>query len=240
MIKPDIWIKRKCTPPTHVIVDRADAPVVFVTPSDEDHLKILELRCDARNDRFIRSCVEGDLVSGDWEPMISPFEPGNVREVDGDRVISYGTSSYGYDVRLDTKFKIFTNINSGVIDPLSFDEEKCLVDHEGEYVIIPPNSYVLGNTVEVFNIPRNVMVVALGKSTYARAGAIVNVTPIEPEFKGQVVIEISNSTPLPMKIHARQGIAQFLFFESDEACEASYGDKNGKYQDQRGVVTPRM
>lgn len=239
MIKPDKWIKRQCSKPTHVIVGPDGVPLEFFSPASAEELSMKEWVCKRRH-LTIKECDDHALYQGDWEPMIAPFEPGNIREVDNRRVVSYGTSSYGYDVRLDNKFKIFTNINSGIIDPLEFDEEKCLVDHEGDYVIIPPNSYVLGNTIEVFNIPRNVMIIALGKSTYARAGAIVNVTPIEPGFKGQVVIEISNSTPLPMKIHAYHGIAQFVFFESDEACETSYADKNGKYQNQRGVVTPRM
>lgn len=239
MIKPDKWIRRKCALPTHVAVGPDGMPVQFVTVKNEHELTALTFMCKRRH-LEVKECDDHALIQGDWEPMIAPFEPGNIRELENQRVVSYGTSSYGYDVRLDTKFKIFTNINSGIIDPLKFDEKKCLVDHEGDYVIIPPNSYVLGNTVEVFNIPRNVMIIALGKSTYARAGAIVNVTPIEPGFKGQVVIEISNSTPLPMKIHANQGIAQFVFFESDEECETSYADKNGKYQNQRGVVTPRM
>ena len=163
-----------------------------------------------------------------------------------ERVISYGNSSYGYDVRLSEEFKLFTNINSAVIDPKRFDE-KCLIDAElkvdpngDKYVILPPNSYLLGRTVEYFRIPRNVTVVAVGKSTYARAGAIVNVTPIEAEFEGNVVIEISNSTNLPLKIYANEGISQFLFFQSDEDCETSYADRDGKYQGQTGVVVPRI
>lgn len=170
---------------------------------------------------------------------------GNVRNVRIDpllgvqvqeKILSFGTSSFGYDVRLADEFKIFTNVNSAVIDPLNM-VDACYVDHKGPYCIIPPNSYILGHTIEAFDIPRDVMVICLGKSTYARAGAIVNVTPIEAGFKGQVVIEISNSTPLPLKVYANQGIAQFLFFESDEDCEVSYGDREGKYQNQRGITT---
>lgn len=239
MIKPDSWIRRKCEGPTHVIVDLEGRPVEFFTPKDSDALETVQWRCGRINTLSV-VCATNDLLeAGNWKPMIDPFVSNNVREVDGQRVVSYGTSSYGYDVRLGDEFKIFTNVHSEVIDPLNFSEN-CFVEMKGPHVIIPPNSYLLGHTVETFKIPRNVMVVALGKSTWARAGAIVNVTPIEPGFEGQVVIEISNATPLPMKIHAGHGIAQFLFFESDEACETSYDDKNGKYQNQRGVVTPRM
>jgi dCTP deaminase len=146
-------------------------------------------------------------------------------------------SSAGYDVRLDTKFKIFTNINSCLIDPLNFDE-KSLVDVEGDSIIIPPNSYALGLTVEEFDIPEDVLVIVIGKSTYARAGASINCTPIEPGFKGKVVIEISNSTPLPLKVYANMGIAQFVFLKASKSCKVSYADKNGKYQNQNTIVTP--
>src|SRR5690606_17502932 len=139
-----------------------------------------------------------------------------------------------YDVRLDRKFKIFTNVNSAVIDPLNMDE-KCYVDHEGDYVLIPPNSYVLGVTVEYFNIPRDIVVVALGKSTLARAGCSINVTPAEPEFRGQIVIEAANLTPLPMKLYAGMGVAQFLFHRLSSPCEVSYADRGGKYQGQTGL-----
>lgn len=239
MIKPDAWIRRQCIPPTHAVVNTAGNVVQFVTAEDEDHLETIAWRCKRTGTSDLKACDEQMMVQGDWKPMITPFEPNNVREVDGKRIVSYGTSSYGYDVRLDNKFKVFTNVHSEVIDPLNFSE-KCFVEKEGDYVIIPPNSYLLGSTIETFCIPRNVMVIAVGKSTWARAGAIVNVTPIEPGFAGSVVVEISNSTPLPMKIHAGHGIAQFLFFESDEACEISYADKGGKYQNQKGVVTPKM
>lgn len=161
------------------------------------------------------------------------------------RVLSYGLSSAGYDVRLADEFKIFSNANSSQIDPKNLDEG-CLVDgvvktdtDGARYVLLPPNSYLLGHTVETFDIPRDVMVVALGKSTYARAGAIVNVTPIEPGFRGSVVIEVSNSTPLPLRLYAGEGIAQFLFFRS-EPCLVSYDDRNGKYQDQQGLVLPKV
>ena len=171
--------------------------------------------------------------------MIEPFEPGQVRlGADGHRIVSYGTSSYGYDVRCANEFKIFTNINSTIVDPKAFDE-KSFVDFGGDVCIIPPNSFALARTVEYFRIPRNVLVVTLGKSTYARCGCIVNVTPLEPEWEGHVTLEFSNTTPLPAKIYANEGVAQMLFFESDEVCATSYKDRGGKYQGQRGVTLPK-
>jgi dCTP deaminase len=171
--------------------------------------------------------------------MIEPFEPGQVRAVDGRRIVSYGTSSYGYDIRCSDEFKIFTNINSTIVDPKDFDA-KSFVDFKGEVCIIPPNSFALARTVEYFRIPRNVLTICLGKSTYARCGIIVNVTPFEPEWEGTVTLEISNTTPLPAKIYANEGIAQVLFFQSDEPCEMSYKDKKGKYQAQTGVTLPKI
>ena len=170
--------------------------------------------------------------------MISPFEPGQVREYNNQRIISYGTSSYGYDVRCSTEFKIFTNINSAVVDPKNFDANS-FIDINSDVCIIPPNSFALARTVETFKIPRNVLTVCLGKSTYARCGIIVNVTPLEPEWEGQVTLEFSNTTPLPAKIYANEGVAQMLFFESDEVCDVSYADRAGKYQGQRGVTLPK-
>jgi dCTP deaminase len=170
--------------------------------------------------------------------MISPFEPGQVRESDGGRVISYGTSSYGYDVRCSNEFKVFTNINSAVVDPKNFDE-KSFVDVQSDVCIIPPNSFALARTVEYLKIPRDVLTVCLGKSTYARCGIIVNVTPLEPEWEGHVTLEFSNTTTLPAKIYANEGVAQFLFFGADEICETSYGDRAGKYQGQTGVTLPK-
>ncbi len=170
--------------------------------------------------------------------MIEPFESGQVRESEQGRVISYGTSSYGYDIRCSDEFKIFTNINSAIVDPKNFDENS-FVDFVGAVCIIPPNSFALARTVEYFRIPRNVLTVCLGKSTYARCGIIVNVTPFEPEWEGHVTLEFSNTTPLPAKIYANEGIAQVLFFESDEACETSYRDRGGKYQGQTGVTLPK-
>jgi dCTP deaminase len=171
--------------------------------------------------------------------MIEPFEPGQVKEVAGRKIVSYGTSSYGYDIRCSTEFKIFTNINATIVDPKHFDE-KNFVDFKGEVCIIPPNSFALARTVEYFRIPRNVLTICLGKSTYARCGIIVNVTPLEPEWEGHVTLEFSNTTPLPARIYANEGVAQVIFIESDEVCETSYRDRGGKYQGQKGVTLPRI
>ncbi len=169
--------------------------------------------------------------------MIEPFVDHQVR----DGVISYGLSSYGYDIRVADEFKIFTPGlgDLTVVDPKRFDT-RAMVDFRGDVCVIPPNSFALGRSVEYFRIPRNVLCVCLGKSTYARCGIIVNITPFEPEWEGYVTLEISNTTPLPAKIYANEGIAQVLFFEADEACEVSYADKRGKYQSQRGIVLPRL
>ncbi len=170
--------------------------------------------------------------------MIEPFEPGQVSSVDGHRIVSYGTSSYGYDIRCSQEFKIFTNINSAVVDPKNFDDNS-FVDFQGEVCIIPPNSFALARTVEYLRIPRNVLTICLGKSTYARCGIIVNVTPFEPEWEGHVTLEFSNTTPLPAKIYANEGVAQVIFFEAEEDCEVSYKDRGGKYQGQLGVTLPK-
>ena len=170
--------------------------------------------------------------------MIEPFEPGQVREANGHKIVSYGTSSYGYDIRCANEFKIFTNINSAIVDPKAFDSNS-FVNVESDVCIIPPNSFALARTVEYFKIPRNILTICLGKSTYARCGIIVNVTPLEPEWEGHVTLEFSNTTTLPAKIYANEGIAQMLFLESDEVCEVSYRDRNGKYQGQTGVTLPR-
>lgn len=181
--------------------------------------------------------------------MIVPFSREQIRvNDDGVKIISKGVSSYGYDVSLSEEFKIFTNINSSIIDPKRFDEQKCLIDatlqideeNGDKYVILPPNSYLLGRTNEYFHIPRDITVVCLGKSTYARVGAIVNVTPIEAGFKGNVVIEISNSTNLPLKVYANEGISQFLFFRGDVECKVSYADRCGKYMGQTGVTLAKV
>ena len=167
--------------------------------------------------------------------MIEPFEDRQVRA----GVISYGLSSYGYDIRVADEFKVFTNINSTVVDPKNFDA-RSFVDVRGDVCIIPPNSFALSRTVEYFRIPRDVLTVCVGKSTYARCGLIVNVTPFEPEWEGFVTLEISNTTPLPAKVYANEGIAQVLFFQSDEPCEVSYADKKGKYQGQPGLTLPKL
>ena len=184
-----------------------------------------------KSDRWIRRMAEG-------HGMIEPFEPGQVRVANGQRIVSYGTSSYGYDVRCAAEFKIFTNINCTIVDPKDFDRGS-FVDFSGEVCLIPPNSFALARTVEYFRIPRNVLTICLGKSTYARCGIIVNVTPLEPEWEGHVTLEFSNTTPLPAKIYANEGVAQMLFFESDEVCDVSYADRGGKYQGQRGVTLPK-
>ena len=170
--------------------------------------------------------------------MIEPFEPELVREVEGKRVISFGTSSYGYDVRCAPEFKVFTNLNATIVDPKKFDP-RSYVDISGPECVVPPNSFALARTVEYFRIPRDVLVVCVGKSTYARCGIIVNVTPLEPEWEGQVTLEFSNTTSLPAKIYANEGVAQMLFFRSNDPCATSYGDRGGKYQGQTGVTLPK-
>ena len=167
--------------------------------------------------------------------MVDPFVDAQVQA----GVISYGLSSYGYDIRIADEFKIFTNINSTIVDPKKFDP-KSFVDHKGEICLIPPNSFALARSVEYFRIPRNIVTICIGKSTYARCGIIVNVTPFEPEWEGFATLEISNTTPLPAKIYANEGIAQVIFFEPDEVCQVSYADKRGKYQRQQGITLPRI
>ena len=180
------------------------------------------------SDRWIRRMAQD-------KGMIEPFVDAQKRE----GVISYGLSSYGYDARVGTDFKIFTNVNSSVVDPKNFDQQS-FVDRNTEVCIIPPNSFALARTVEYFRIPRDVLVICVGKSTYARCGIIVNVTPLEPEWEGHVTLEFSNTTPLPAKIYANEGACQFLFLQGNEPCEVSYRDKAGKYQGQRGVTLPKI
>ena len=180
-----------------------------------------------KNDAWIRKAAQAG--------MIEPFIDGQV----SDGVISYGLSSYGYDIRVSNQFKIFTNVHSAIVDPKQFNP-KSFVDFTGDVCIIPPNSFVLAQTVEYFRIPRDVITVCLGKSTYARCGLIVNVTPFEPEWEGFVTLEISNTTPLPAKVYANEGIAQVLFFHADEVCEVSYADRKGKYQHQQKIELPRI
>ena len=183
-----------------------------------------------KSDRWIRKMAA--------QGMIEPFEPNQVRYVDNRKIVSYGTSSYGYDIRCANEFKVFTNINSTIVDPKDFDPAS-FVDVVSDVCIIPPNSFALARTLEYFRIPRNVLTICLGKSTYARCGIIVNVTPFEPEWEGYVTLEFSNTTPLPAKIYANEGCAQVLFFEGDEECETSYRDRGGKYQGPVGVTLPR-
>jgi dCTP deaminase len=181
-----------------------------------------------KSDRWIRQqAVEHN--------MIAPFSEKQVRE----GVISYGLSSYGYDLRVSDEFKIFTNVNSAIIDPKAFDE-RSFVTVQAESVIVPPNSFALARSIEYFKIPRDVLTICVGKSTYARCGIIVNVTPFEPEWEGFVTLEISNTTPLPARIYANEGLCQILFFQSDEVCEVSYADRKGKYQNQQGIVLPKL
>jgi dCTP deaminase len=184
-----------------------------------------------KSDKWIRAMAASHR-------MIEPFEPHQVRAATGHRIVPYGTSSSGCDIRCSNEFKIFTNINSTIVDPKKFDD-KSFVDFSGNVCIIPPNSFALARTVEYFRIPRSVLTVCLGKSTYARCGIIVNVTPLEPEWEGYVTLEFSNTTPLPAKIYANEGVAQVIFFESDEVCETSYKDRGGKYQGQKGVTLPK-
>ncbi len=185
-----------------------------------------------KSDKWIRRMAQA-------HGMIEPFESDQVRFRENNKIISYGTSSYGYDIRCSNEFKLFTNINSTIVDPKKFDENS-FVDIKSDVCIIPPNSFALARTIEYFRIPRNVLTICLGKSTYARCGIIVNVTPFEPEWEGYVTLEFSNTTPLPAKIYANEGVAQVIFFESDEACETSYKDRGGKYQGQRGVTLPKI
>jgi dCTP deaminase len=189
-----------------------------------------------KSDRWIRQQA---LEHG----MIEPFVEGQVRQPDhrGLQAISFGLSSYGYDMRVAPEFKIFTNVLSAVVDPKKFDS-RSFVEFEGEVCIVPPNSFALARSVEYFRIPRNVLTICVGKSTYARCGIITNVTPFEPEWEGHVTLEISNTTPLPAKVYANEGICQVLFFEADpdDVCEVSYADKSGKYQGQVGVTLPKL
>ena len=182
-----------------------------------------------KSDRWIKTMAA--------QGMIEPFEPGQVRTNESGRVLSYGTSSFGYDVRCADEFKVFTNINSAVVDPKRFTSES-FVNVKSDVCVIPPNSFALAHTIEYFRIPRDVLTICVGKSTYARCGIIVNVTPLEPEWEGQVTLEFSNTTNLPAKIYANEGVAQVLFLQSDESCETSYKDRQGKYQGQTGVTLP--
>ncbi len=181
-----------------------------------------------KSDRWIRQMARE-------QRMIEPFAEAQKRE----RVISYGLSSYGYDIRVADEYRIFTNVNTAIVDPKNFDA-RSFVEYKGDICVIPPNSFVLARSVEYFRIPRNVLTICLGKSTYARCGIIVNVTPFEPEWEGYVTLEISNTSPLPARVYSNEGLCQVIFLESDELCEVSYKDKKGKYQAQQGIVLPRI
>lgn len=183
-----------------------------------------------KSDKWIRKMAKE-------HKMIEPFVDGQVRHCEGQKVISYGLSSYGYDLRVAREFKVFTNINNSLIDPKNFSDE-AFVHIEGDYCIIPPNSFALARSVEYFRIPRDVLTICLGKSTYARCGIIVNVTPFEPEWEGHVTLEISNTTPLPAKVYANEGLAQVLFYQAAEVCETSYADRGGKYMGQTNITLP--
>ena len=184
-----------------------------------------------KSDKWIKKMAQ-------CEHMIEPFFPNQVRFSENQKIVSYGTSSYGYDVRCAPEFKVFTNINSSMVDPKNFDD-KSFIEVHADICIIPPNSFVLARTLEYFRIPRSILVICLGKSTYARCGIIVNVTPLEPEWEGHVTLEFSNTTNLPAKIYANEGVAQMRFLQSDEECEVSYKDRSGKYQGQTGVTLPK-
>lgn len=246
MIMNDRWIITQCEPPTH-LYQAGDVGLnmqpLWVGLTHDLHVVKHML------ERYIATPVTEEILRDElqWAPMIEPFVRECVRTVDDNKVISYGVSSFGYDVRLADEFKIFTNANGGIIDPKRMDVDAVMIDGivridewGDKYVILPPNSYLLGRTMEYFRIPRDIMVVCLGKSTYARSGGIVNVTPIEAEFEGNVVIEISNSTTLPMKVYVAEGIAQFLFLKGNEECMVSYKDRGGKYQGQVGITHAKV
>ena len=260
-IRNDNWIRQQCEKPTHIVEFSTGAKEYASYPFNGKQVEISKLtelitECNkaslnltndiigknARNQdvhefSIIREITQEELDN--WSPMIHPYEKNPIRELNGKKILSYGQSAFGYDVRLGNKFKIFTNLNSGIIDPLNHNDN-IYADFEGDYCIIPPNSYLLGYSIEYFKIPNNVMCICVGKSTMARLSAHVNVTPIEPGFEGNVVIEISNASNLPLKIYANQGIAQFLFFQAEDDCVLSYKDKGGKYQGQVGLQLSKL
>ena len=213
-----------CSP---LVSDAPDEPKSNAAASIPDS-PFPDSRMSIQNDRWITAMARDHR-------MIEPFEGRQVRS----GVISYGVSSYGYDMRVAREFRIFTNVLNSIVDPKNFDP-KSFVEFDGDVCIVPPNSFALARSVEYFRIPRDVLTITVGKSTYARCGIITNVTPLEPEWEGFVTLEISNTTPLPAKIYANEGIAQVLFFQSDEVCEVSYADKKGKYQKQQGLTLPRL
>lgn len=265
-VKSDNWIRQMCQPPTFVF-HKQNGVSEFISEPFSPHQKRVLAATSARkalmsctivgseereNKELFDPLIETiDIIPSnavfDWKPMIEPFIPKSIKICEnGHKAISSGVSSYGYDVRLSDDLNIFTNVNSMMIDPYEIDE-RCYVkaeirkDEKGrKYAILPPNSFLLGHTIEYFRIPVDVLVVALGKSTWARAGVGVTITPIEPGFEGQVVIEVANFTNLPVKIYVEVGISQFLFFQSDERCQTSYADRAGKYQGQTGITMPKV
>jgi dCTP deaminase len=208
-----------------VVTDSKQSEAMRLLKDSADHLPGI------MPDHWIREQAQN-------QDMIEPFIDGQVRYVDEEKIISYGLSSYGYDARLADEFMIFTNVDNALVDPKNFSE-KSFVERKGDVCVIPPNSFVLCRTVEYFKIPKDALVICLGKSTYARCGLIVNVTPLEPGWEGHVTLEISNTTPLPAKVYANEGVCQFLFFKGSSACEVTYGDRGGKYMGQKGVTLPR-
>ena len=238
MFKTDAWIAAMCLGAPTALMKREQ----LVTYMTNHYIKRYRQRIPFSDDAGLTTLPahhhEENVNPVDFIPMISPFVESSVRVNEaGEKVISYGLSSMGYDVRLAKGLKVFTNVNNAILDPKGLDPA-AFVDKDDDVVIIPPNGFALGHTVETFNVPRDVLIVCLGKSTYARAGVAINVTPIEPGFKGQVVIEIANTTNLPVKIYTGEGIAQFLFGQSDENCLVSYDDRGGKYQNQSGIQLP--
>ena len=249
-VQNDQWIKRMCSPVIgtgswidgnsqldhEFVVEDGYGNRVFRDSGARYTLSVLP-SFSTTGEQKKPTMENSPYVKGFREPMIEPFVPHQVKEEDGRKIISYGLSSYGYDLRVGNKFRIFTNVNTTVVDPKNFDE-RSFVDFEGEVCVIPPNSFALGVSVEYFRIPRDVLTVCLGKSTLARCGIIVNVTPFEPEWEGYVTLEFSNTTPLPAKIYANEGAAQVLFLKGNDTCKTSYKDRNGKYMGQSSMPIP--
>lgn len=246
-IMSDFWIKEQCVTDDLYVADMPDGSLSIAKGVFRNN-ELQEYNEKATYPIRLATNMEKYQILGLPEPMIEPFEPSQVRRSQGpfkskaeaynSKVISYGTSSYGYDIRCATEFKVFTNVHSAIVDPKNFSPD-AFVDMVGDSCIIPPNSFALARSVEYMRIPRDVLVVCLGKSTYARCGIIVNVTPLEPEWEGHITLEFSNTTPLPAKIYANEGCAQLLFFKGDRPCDESYKDRGGKYQGQLGVTLPR-
>lgn len=241
-VKSDRWIATQCLLPTHALGRNNDLAIKGITHTAEviDNWRA-RLHAFELDPTHLK-----EMVDKGWKPMIEPFAHGAVRTKGDVKIISYGLSSYGYDARLASELKLFTNVNSAIVDPRNMDE-RCMVtaelrtDEDGlEYALLPPNAFMLGHTVEYFRIPRDVVVVCMGKSTWARAGVNITVTPLEPEWEGQVVIEIANLTSLPVKVYVNQGICQFMFHQSDDECMVSYKDRGGKYQNQTGITHAKV